>query len=79
MVGLLTEINKRKERFVIVLDEVQSTRPPLSYELKNAVAFSYDNLENITFIVAGSEVGMLRDFMGYENLSSHYTAAEYTR
>jgi AAA+ ATPase superfamily predicted ATPase len=70
LLGLLTEINKRRERFVIVLDEAQSTRPPLSYELKNAVAYSYDNLENITFIIAGSEIGLLRDFMGYENPSS---------
>ena len=38
--------------------------------MKNAIAFSYDNLENITFIVAGSEIGLLRDFMGYEDLSS---------
>lgn len=68
--GLLTEINKKKERFIVVLDEVQSTRPPLSCELKNAIAYSYDNLENITFILAGSEIGLLRDFLGYEDPSS---------
>ncbi|NAZ11162.1 MAG: AAA family ATPase [Desulfurococcales archaeon] len=70
LAGLLEEINKKKERFVIVLDEAQSTRPPLSYELKNAIAYAHDNLENITFIVAGSEVGLLRDFIGYEDPSS---------
>jgi AAA+ ATPase superfamily predicted ATPase len=70
LAGLLEEINKKKERFVIVLDEAQSTRPPLSYELKNAIAYAHDNLENITFIVAGSEVGLLRNFIGYEDPSS---------
>jgi AAA+ ATPase superfamily predicted ATPase len=70
LAGLLEEINKKKERFVIVLDEAQSTRPPLSYELKNAIAYAHDNLENIIFIVAGSEVGLLRDFIGYEDPSS---------
>ena len=70
LAGLLTEINKRGERFIVVLDEVQFTRPPVSYELKNVIAYSYDNLENITFIVAGSEMGLLRDFLGYENPSS---------
>jgi AAA+ ATPase superfamily predicted ATPase len=70
LAGLLEEINKKKERFIIVLDEAQSTRPPLSYELKNAIAYAHDNLENITFIVAGSEVGLLRDFIGYEDPSS---------
>lgn len=70
LAGLLSEINKKKKRFVIVLDEVQLVRPPLSAELRNLLAYGYDNLEYITFVVAGSEVGMLRDFLGYENPSS---------
>ena len=68
--GLLAEINKKGERFVVVLDELQFTKPPLSYELKKVIAYAYDNLEYITFIVAGSEIGLLRDFLGYEDPSS---------
>lgn len=68
--GLLTEINKKKERFVVAIDEIQHLRPPLSAELKNLLAYSYDNLENITIIVAGSEIGMLRGFLGTEDPSS---------
>lgn len=68
--GLLSEINKKGRRFVVALDEVQSVRPPLSAEIRNAIAYSYDNLENITFIVAGSEMGLLYSFLGYENPSS---------
>lgn len=68
--GLLEEINKKNKRFVVALDELQTVKPPLSAELRNAIAYSYDNLENITFIVAGSEIGLLHDFLGYENHSS---------
>jgi len=70
LAGLLSEINRRGGRFVVALDEVQSARPPLSAELRNVIAYSYDNLENVTFIVAGSEVGMLHSFLGYDNPSS---------
>jgi AAA+ ATPase superfamily predicted ATPase len=66
-VGLLSEINKKGKRFVVVLDELQSVKPPLSAELRNVIAYSYDNLENIVFIVAGSEIGLLYNFLGYEN------------
>lgn len=68
--GLLEEINKRKEKFVVVLDEVQSTKPPLSAMLRNAIAYAYDNLENIVFIVAGSEIGMLQNFLKLEDPTS---------
>ncbi|MEM0474807.1 MAG: ATP-binding protein [Zestosphaera sp.] len=70
LAGLLSEINKKKKRFVVALDEVQSVKPPLSAELRNLLAYGYDNLENISFIVAGSEIGMLRDFLGCENPGS---------
>jgi AAA+ ATPase superfamily predicted ATPase len=70
LAGLLTEMNRKGGRFVVVLDEVQSVRPPLSAELRNLIAYTYDNLENITFILAGSEVGLLRDFLGYEEPES---------
>lgn len=70
LAGLLSEINKKKKRFVVALDEVQLVRPPLSAELRNLLAYGYDNLEYVTFVVAGSEIGMLRDFLGYENPSS---------
>jgi AAA+ ATPase superfamily predicted ATPase len=55
--GLLSEVNKKKERFIVILDELQSTKPPLSAELRNTIAYAYDNLEYITLILAGSEIG----------------------
>jgi len=68
--GLFEELNKKGERLVVVLDELQSSRAPVSFELKQLLAYSYDNLENICFIVAGSEIGLLRDFIGLNDSSS---------
>lgn len=42
----------------------------MSAILRNTIAYAYDNLANVTFIVAGSEVGMLRDFLDVENPNS---------
>lgn len=70
LAGLLSEIDKRGERFVFALDEVQQSKPPVSAELRSVLAYGYDNLENVTFVVAGSEVGMLRDFLALEDPSS---------
>jgi len=53
-----------------VFDELQSARVPVSFELKKLLAYSYDNLEHVTFVVAGSEVGLLRDFIGVDKPSS---------
>lgn len=68
--GLLQEINKKGERFVLAIDEIQALRPPLSAELRSLVAYSYDNFENISIVVSGSEVGLLRSFLGVDDASS---------
>jgi len=34
------------------------------------LAYGYDNFENINFILAGSEIGLLRDFLGIERPDS---------
>ena len=70
LLGLLEELDKRGERVVVVFDEAQLIRPPLSAELKNTIAYVYDNLENITVILSGSEVGLLKDFVGADNPDS---------
>ena len=70
LLGLLEELNKRKERVIVVFDEAQLIKPPLSMEIKSAIAYAYDNLEYITVILSGSEIGLLRDFIGVENPES---------
>ena len=69
-IGLLEELNRKGERVVIVFDEAQLIQPPISMKLKSAIAYAYDNLENITVILSGSEIGLLRKFIGVENPKS---------
>jgi len=52
---------KRKTRVAILLDEAQELRRYPQW--RNLFAWSVDTLENITFIVTGSEVGVLNDFL----------------
>ncbi|WP_291767039.1 AAA family ATPase [Caldivirga sp. UBA161] len=69
LLGLLEELNRRG-RFIIVLDEVQDAKPPISAELKNILAYTYDHLSNITVILSGSEARLLGSFMGVNDPES---------
>ena len=57
------------KQFIIAVDEVQEARG-LS-ELTAAFAHSYDYNKDIRFVLAGSEVGMMRDFIGVDDPESH--------
>ncbi|WP_297505143.1 ATP-binding protein, partial [Thermococcus sp.] len=54
------------ESFVIAFDEVQEIRGPAGKELASLIAHFYDYGET-TFILTGSEVGLLYDFLGIED------------
>lgn len=68
--GLLEELNRYGERIVVIFDEVQWIRPPILMEVKSSIAYAYDNLENISIILSGSEIGLLRNFVGVNNSNS---------
>jgi len=70
LLGLLQELDRKGERIVIVFDEVQVVRPPIATEIRNAIAYAYDHLRNVTVILSGSEIGLLRDFVGIDNPES---------
>ncbi len=61
---------------IIVFDEAQNLRGPLSREILEAIAYAYDNCRNLCFILSGSEAGLLYDFLGIDNpdppLYGHY-------
>jgi AAA+ ATPase superfamily predicted ATPase len=65
LVELFDRLNKKK--IVIAIDEAQRLRGPRSSELKDAIAHAYDYDKNISFILTGSEVGLLYDFIGIED------------
>ncbi|MGC8949166.1 MAG: AAA family ATPase, partial [Thermoprotei archaeon] len=55
-------------RVIIVFDEFQRIGGTIELELINAIAHSYDYHENLTFVLTGSEMGLLHRF--FENTSS---------
>ncbi len=66
-----------QKRLIIAIDEAQLLRGPNSTEIKNALAHSYDYNRNLTFIVTGSEVGLLYNFLGTEDEGSPLFGRSY--
>ena len=57
------------KKFILAVDEVQEARGLA--ELPAAFAHSYDYNKDVRLILAGSEVGVLNDFVGLDNPESH--------
>lgn len=54
-------------RFIIAFDEAQYLRFGGATRYDGILAYAVDNLENLTFILTGSEVGMLFDFLRFDD------------
>ena len=50
------------QRIVLVLDEAQYLRFS-KINFRSIIAYIYDNLQNLTLVLTGSEVGLLHDFL----------------
>ena len=48
---------------VIIIDEVQELGKMRGYSLLPTFAYAYDNLRNVSFVFAGSKVGMLYNYL----------------
>jgi len=57
------EMGKRKTQAVIFIDEAQKLKPT---GIDDVFAYVYDNLPNVKIVLAGSEIGLLEDFLGRE-------------
>lgn len=66
---ILDKINETG-RVIIAFDEAQNLRGKLSNEILSILAHCYDYCKNITFILTGSEIGLLYDFLKIEDPSS---------
>ena len=71
----LNEWAKEKKKYLIMaLDEAQLLRCLTGgkgrIDFKSLLAYSYDNLSNLKFILTGSEVGLLMDFIGADDPKS---------
>jgi AAA+ ATPase superfamily predicted ATPase len=72
----------RGETFLIVLDEAQELRFLKGYgkiDFVKVLAYSYDNLKNLKFVLTGSEVGLLYNFLGLENPKSPLYGRAYDK
>ncbi len=58
-------LEKKGRKIILALDEAQNLRfyGRGGGDLLNLLAFSYDHLSNVVFILTGSEVGLLHDFL----------------
>ena len=59
-----------KERVIIAFDEAQYLRLAGRVKYDGLLAWGIDNLNNLVFVLTGSQVGVLQDFLGLENPSS---------
>ncbi|MEM2005402.1 MAG: ATP-binding protein [Zestosphaera sp.] len=59
-----------RKRVIVAFDEAQKLRGPRSQEFLNALAHAYDYDRNVTFILTGSEVGLLYGFLGIDRSDS---------
>ncbi|AEC52518.1 hypothetical protein PNA2_1603 [Pyrococcus sp. NA2] len=66
----LNEYGEKTGRVVIAFDEAQYLRFGGATRYDGILAYAIDNLENITFILTGSEVGLLFDFLKFDNPES---------
>jgi AAA+ ATPase superfamily predicted ATPase len=67
---VLTSINgwasKQRERVIIAFHEAQYLRLAGRIRYDGLVAWAVDNLENLVFVLTGSQVGVLRDFLEWK-------------
>ncbi|AWR99859.1 AAA family ATPase [Metallosphaera hakonensis] len=66
---ILDKINE-EGKVIIAFDEAQNLRGKLGHEMLSILAHCYDYCKNITFILTGSEIGLLYDFLKVEDPSS---------
>ncbi|HON28364.1 MAG TPA: ATP-binding protein [Mesotoga infera] len=64
-----TTLERKSVKFIVALDEAQNLRfyGKGGRDFLNLLAYTFDNLKNIIFILTGSEVGLLFDFLKLED------------
>jgi len=66
------EMEKRKTHATIFIDEAQILKPT---GFDRMIAYIYDNLKHIQVVIAGSEIGLLEEFVGKEKDAPLYGRA----
>ena len=71
--SLLEKLNDHPKPFIIAFDEAQYFRyygGKGGKSIQNLIAWAFDNLQNIRFLLTGSEVGLIHDFIGTDDYES---------
>jgi len=75
--SILERMNDFAERngttFLFAIDEAQLLRfmrGKGKIDFRQIIAYSYDNLSNVKFLLSGSEIGLLHEFLGIEDPKS---------
>ena len=71
--SLLEKLNDHPKPFIIAFDEAQYFRyygGKGGKSIQNLIAWAFDNLQNIRFLLTGSEVGLIHDFIGTNDYES---------
>ena len=69
LIEIMDKINE-SGKVILAFDEAQNLRGKLAGEFLSLLAHCYDYCKNVTFILTGSEVGLLYDFLKIEDPSS---------
>jgi len=69
LVEIMDKINENG-KIILAFDEAQNLRGKLGDEFLSLLAHCYDYCKNVTFILTGSEVGLLYEFLRIEDPSS---------
>ena len=74
LTSILESLNEwardRGEKLVIIVDEAQELIKMKGYDILPAIAYAYDNLRNLSFVFAGSKIGLLYRFLRVDDPSS---------
>ena len=74
LIGLLEALNSyassENTRFIVAFDEAQELIKLRGIKVLPAIAYTYDNLRNVTIILTGSQVGLLYRFLKLHDPSS---------
>jgi len=80
LAGLFDEVNSWAEannrKFLVAFDEIQLIRGEKS--IPRLFAHLFDYSQNVCLVVTGSEMGLLFDFLGFENPGSPLYGRHYT-
>jgi len=73
-VNLLEKLNEwgedKDQRVIIVIDEAQELENIRDYDLLPAIAYAFDHLDNLSFIITGSEVRVFSKFLRIKDAKS---------